>query len=74
MKDKARIEVHFEANGKEHTIVLGKGTPVESITLKPPRPPTDPIPNELKTEELSTLGPNDGPGVCYEINGTQHCW
>jgi len=76
MKPTARIEVHFTTKDeKEHVVVIKANGRVDAIMLRPAKPPRDPIPAQIiSSDDLREVKIGDGPGVCYMIDGTLHCW
>ena len=77
MKDNARIEVHFETkDGKKLKVLIVPNQGIQGILLNPLNPPRDRVPVKLAQAqpELASVELGDGPGVCYMIDGTLHCW
>ena len=76
MKKDTRIEVHFETKKGPKTVIIERGSKIQGILFTPSKPPRDSIPREIAEAQpdLASVEVGDGPGVCYMIDGTLHCW
>ena len=76
MKEGTRIEVHFNTKKGPKTVIIGRTTKIQGILFNPSKPPRDSIPKEIvdAQPDLASIEAGDGPGVCYMIDGTLHCW
>ena len=75
----ARIEIHFatkDDEDRDRTVTIKPGGDIQGILLNPSKPPRDRIPPAIAKDnpDLVNIEDGDGPGVCYMIDGTLHCW
>jgi len=77
-----RIEVHFTTRDGDRTAVVVSDEHVQAIFLggsesqflprpKERRPPPQ---RDVKVVPNATIDIDDGPQVCYLIDGVLHCW
>lgn len=73
-----RIEVHFVSGGKERKAIIRpldqQGHGVQQILLDHPGPFDDRRPKEIALSDGSEPLLNDGPLLCYRVNGEEVCW